>query len=99
MGEVHDSADGILVFTRHKEVRDVVMAVEVFALSAVFVEAMSCAELDPAHDGKAHIRFLDRGGYFGVEGCVLGIIRHWKAWGLICVDPRRDGFSFPGFSK
>ncbi len=97
--EVHDAADGILAFTRYKEVRDVVMAVEVFALSAVFVEAMSRAELDPAHDGKAHIRFLDRGRCFGVGGGVLVIIHHWKASGLICVDRRRDWFSFPGSSK
>lgn len=97
--EVHDASDGILILTGNEEVCDVVVAVEMFAFSAVLVEAVACAEFDPAHDGKAHIRFLDRGRCIDGGALVWFIIRHWKALGWICVDRRRDWFSFPGYSR
>ena len=54
VGEIHDSANGILRVTRYEKIGDVVMAVKIFAFATVLVQTVSSAELNPTHDGQAH---------------------------------------------
>jgi hypothetical protein len=47
--KVDDSAYGIHLLAGHKNISHVVVTVEMFALAAVLVQAMTCTKLDAAH--------------------------------------------------
>jgi uncharacterized protein YjhX (UPF0386 family) len=50
IGKVHNSSDRILRISGYKKVGYVIVTVEVFAFSAMFVQTMASTKFDAAHD-------------------------------------------------
>src|SRR5262245_57746402 len=59
-GEVDDTPDIIYFIARHVKIGDVIVAVKVFAFSAMPVKPMAGAEPNATHNRDAHVR-LGRG--------------------------------------
>lgn len=54
IGEVHDSAHGVLGFPSHEKVGDIIMPVKVLAFAAMLEQSVAGAEFDSAHNSKTH---------------------------------------------